>query len=120
MKKAIYAIIVSLIIVSCQRVQNSKIERNEVLEAGREAPLGWVYLTVFKDSTFQFVLTGIRSNDRVVFPGKVRIVEDSLFFTYTDSVPKVGTIAIIKNKMVIYTNGEYLETLKVGKNEIVK
>ncbi len=120
MKKAIFITIVSLIVLSCQRTSNKQIEKKEILNAGREAPLGWVYLTIYQDSTFQFVLTGIRSNDKEIFHGKVRIENDSLFFAYTDSVPKAGNIAIIKNKMVIYTNGEYSERLEIGQNEIIK
>ncbi len=120
MKKATLITIIALIFLCCQRTSKIPIERKEMLKAGREAPIGWVYLTIYKDSTFQFVLTGIRSNDREVFPGKVRIKNDSLYFSYTDSIPAAGDIAIIKNKTVIYTNGEYSERLKIGQNEIIK
>jgi hypothetical protein len=120
MNKAIFITIVSLIVLSCQRNSNKQIEKKEILKAGREAPLGWVYLTIYEDSTFQFVLTGIRSNDKEIFSGKVRIVNDSLLFAYTDSIPKAGNTAIIKNKMVIFTNGEYSERLDIGLNEIIK
>ncbi|WP_073003672.1 hypothetical protein [Mariniphaga anaerophila] len=65
-------------------------------------------------------MTGIRSNDREVFSGKVRIQNDSLYFSYADSIPAAGDIAIIKNKTVIYTNGGYSERLKIGQNEIIK
>ncbi len=119
MKKAIIIIIVSLIVLSCHSTSNKQVEKKEILKADREAPLGWVYLTIYKDSTFQFVLTGIRSNDKEIFPGKVRIENDSLFFAYTDSVPKAGNIAIIKNKQVIYINGEYSERLEIDLNEII-
>lgn len=120
MKKIIYITIVLLIVLSCQRTSNKKNEKKEILNASREAPLGWVYLTIYEDSTFGFDLTGIRSNNNKTFHGKVRIESDSLFFEYKDSVPKVGNIAIIKNKMVIYTNGEYSERLGIGQNKIIK
>lgn len=120
MKKALFITIISLIILSCQKTSTIPIEKNELLKASREAQLGWVYLTIYEDSTFQFVLTGIGLRDSEVYPGKVKIVNDSLYFSYTDRVPKAGNTAIIKNKMVIYTKGKYYERLEIGQTKIRK
>lgn len=84
-----------------------------LLKAGREAPLGWVDLTIYRDSTFEFTLSGIRNSDKEVYSGVVEIRNDSLFFTYADSIPRAGKTAIYNNQLVGYIDGEYPERLTI-------
>jgi len=90
--------------------------KSVLLKADREAPLGWVYLTIYQDSTFEFTLTGVRI--RTVFDGKVEIRNDSLFFAYTDSIPKAGKTAVYNDKVVAYIDGEYPERLNINFTEL--
>ena len=85
-----------------------------MLKAAREAPLGWVYLTIYEDSTFEFAVTGIRGPVGV-YKGIVEIGKDSLFFTYSDSIPRAGKTAIYNDKVVAYIDGEYPERVNVTK-----
>lgn len=103
-----------MLINSCYT--NKGLNENTLLLADREAPLGWVYLKIYNDSTFEFITTGLRNKN--VYPGKVIITEDTLYFNYRDKIPKAGNKAIINNKIVIYTEGEYSERLEIEKNEI--
>ena len=86
--------------------------KSVLLKADREAPLGWVYLTIYQDSTFKFTSAGLR--DKTVFDGKVEIRNDSLFFAYTDSIPKAGKTAVYNDKVVGYIDGEYPERLNIS------
>jgi len=85
--------------------------RSILLKADREVPLGWIYLTIYQDSTFEFTSTELSSG--TVFDGIVEIRNDSLFFSYTDSIPKEGKTAVYNDKVVGYIDGEYLERLNI-------
>jgi hypothetical protein len=87
-----------------------------ILQGNREAPLGWVYLTIYEDSTFVFTLTGLR--DVTPFPGKAKIQNDTIYFTYSDSIPKAGTVALLKPNYVSYINGEYPDSIGLTMNKI--
>lgn len=86
-------------------------EKNPILLADREAPVGWVYLRIYEDSTFEFSETK--------YQGKVIIKNDTLRFQYKDSVPKVKMTAIIRNNEVIYTDG-FRERLAITLNKLKK
>lgn len=88
-------------------------EPQTLLKADREAPLGWVYLTVYLDSTFQFTTTGIRANLTTNYLGKAVIKGDSIFFRYLDSIPRAGKTAVFNDKVVAYIDGEYPERLQI-------
>lgn len=94
-------------------------EKTPILKADREAPLGWVYLTIYQDSTFEFTLTGIRGADDI-YKGKVEIHKDSLFFAYSDSIPRAGKTAIFNDKAVAYIDGEYPERINISLTELTK
>ncbi len=93
--------------------------KTPILKADREAPLGWVYLTINQDSTFEFKLTGIRG-DGDVYKGKVEIEKDSLFFAYSDSVPRAGKTAVYNEKVVAYIDGEYPERVNISMTKLKK
>ena len=94
-------------------------EKTPILKADREAPLGWVYLTIYQDSTFEFTLTGIRGVGDV-YKGKVEIVKDSLFFAYSDSIPRAGKTAVYNDKVVAYIDGEYPERVNISMTKLTK
>lgn len=85
--------------------------------ADREAPLGWVYLRIYKDKTFEFESRGLeRRGD--IYGGTVELKNDTLYFKYSDSIPKAGNKAILTKKSVSYFDGEYHESLEIKKNEL--
>ena len=80
-----------LIIVSCST--KKKEEKKEILLlANREAPLGWLHLRVYKDSTFEFESSGLRTSTK--YKGKALIDKYQIQFNFFDSIPKAGSIAI--------------------------
>ncbi|MBX2846354.1 MAG: hypothetical protein KTR13_09085 [Saprospiraceae bacterium] len=88
-----------------------------VLLADREAPLGWIYLRVYEDQTFEFESRGLeRRGD--IYSGKLSIKNDTLFFSYESAIPSAGSIAITDGKYIAYINGEYPERLSIKKNEL--
>lgn len=111
-------ILTLLIFIGCSSSDNKKDVKPEPnLLADREAPLGWVYLRTYPDSSFEFILTGLR--DRTIYPGKYRIKVDTIFFDYTDSIPKLNsTKAIYRNNSIIYLDGTYGEVLGISKNDL--
>ena len=111
------AIFVTLVFTNC----NNPVKRAEkipILKADREAPIGWVYLTIYQDSTFVF--TGNIRSDKDAFKGKVEIHKDSLFFVYSDRIPKAGKTAVLINNAVEYVDGEYRERLIISYTELTK
>jgi len=111
----IHLVISSLCFYSCQ---NSKGDKEPVLLADREAPLGWVYLKMYKDKSFEFISRGLR--DKTVYPGTFHLKTDTIFFTYKDSIPKAGKTAIISKKAVTYIDGSYFESVEIKLNNLTK
>ena len=113
MKNIAIILISVLTFVSC----NQKVQKETILLADREAPLGWVYLRVFKDKTFEFESRGLeRRGD--IYSGIVELKNDTLYFKYSNSIPKAGNKAILTERFVSYFNGEYPERLEVKKSEL--
>lgn len=106
-------LILLILVGSCNTDDKNVEEKTALLKADREAPLGWVYLTIYVDSTFEFISTGIRS-DRLTYKGKVEIRNDTLFFAYSDSIPRAGKTAIISQNTVAYIDGQYYERLSIS------
>lgn len=105
-------------LTSCNNFR-TKTEKPLLLKADREAPLGWVYLSIYQDSTFEFTLTGIRGVRDVYF-GKVEIRKDSLFFAYSDIIPRAGKTAVYNDKVVAYIDGKYPERLNISMSKLTK
>mgnify|MGYP001471472239 CR=1 FL=1 len=99
--KYYHYLFITLFLFSCQ--QETK-EKEPILLADREAPLGWVYLRIYPDSTFEFETRGLR--DRNLFGGKAEITNDTIFFHYKDSIPYSGTKAVYTKGAVAYTDGK--------------
>jgi len=112
--------VIVFIFITLSSCANAKKEKNKksVLSADREAPLGWVYLKVYEDKSFDFVLTGLR--DKIEYSGTYRLNKDTIFFTYADSIPKAGKTAIITKNSVSYIDGEYPESVVIKLNKLSK
>ena len=117
MKNILAIMILTCLLSSCKET-NKRVDKDKqpILLADREAPLGWVYLRIFKDSTFEFENRGLRTGK--IYPGKVKITPDTLYFEYLDSIPKAGSKAIYSDKYVAYTNGEYPERVEIKLTEL--
>ena len=113
-----FILLVLFTVMSCNN-SSKKMEKPTLLKAYREAPLGWVYLTIYQDSTFEFRLTSTRRIDDI-YKGKVEIKKDSLFFTYFDSIPRAGKTAVYNNKVVTYIDGEYPERINISMTKLNK
>jgi hypothetical protein len=113
MKHTIIILTLILALTSCNRTE----KKETLLLADREAPLGWNYLRIYKNKTFEFESRGLeRKGD--IYAGTVELKNDTLYFKYSDSIPKMGNKAILTDKFVSYFDGEYLERLEIKKNEL--
>jgi hypothetical protein len=98
-------------------VQRNDKERIAVLLADREAPLGWVYLSIYDDNSFEFESRGLeRQGD--FFSGTIELKADTIIFNYKDSIPKAGTKAIIGNGRILFIDGAYPESVEIKLNEL--
>ena len=98
MNRIVQIAIVVLIFTSCSFDSKQKEGQDDkviILSADREAPLGWVYLRIYQDSTFEFESAGLRKGE--IYKGKALITMDMICFNYIDSVPKAGQTAISYN-----------------------
>lgn len=111
-QKLVIIIGVLITLASCFRKPDME---NIILYAHREAPLGHVHLTVFKDSTFEFELSGIATSK--IWKGKAVIEKDSINFNYYDSIPIVGKRAYYNNKYVEYLDRPERIEIKFNKLE---
>lgn len=118
MKRSLVILFSLSTILGCDTTSNKATEKPIIINAQREAPLGWVYLTIYEDSTFQFIYTDLRSKDRDVYKGKAIIQDDSIHFHYNDSIPDAGKTALIRDNMIIYLDGKYSEKLDVYQNKL--
>jgi len=113
--KIVYILVILVsIFFSCKK--SARFEKTPILLADREAPLGWIYLRIYEDSTFEFISAGLRN--KTVYPGEVTIKDDTLFFHYIDSIPKAGSIAVFKSNAVAYINGSYPERIEIKLNKL--
>ena len=114
MKPLIFLIISFITLISCKR----DLVKDGILMAEREAPIGFNHLRVFKDSTFEFEYTNFPNNK--MYKGKMNVINDTLYFDYTDSTPIFGNKAIIKKNLLIYNYGESKLTLEIWLDSISK
>ena len=116
MSKIFFYISCVLFLSQCKN-NNEQHKKKPILLADREAPLGWVYLRIYDDSTFQFESRGLeRQGD--IYPGKVKITADTLFFNYIDSIPRAGKTTVYNSVRVSYIDGQYPESMSITLNEI--
>lgn len=102
---------------SCQSpFTGRKKEKEILLFASREAPLGWVCLKIYEDSTFEF--NNACGRGKIPYFGKVKITSDTLYFSYQDSIPYAGTIALINSKYIRYINGKGNEALQIQNSKL--
>lgn len=96
---------------------NCKNEKKEILSADREAPLGWIYLKMYDDKSFEFISRGMM-RDEEIYSGSYELKNDTLHFKYKDIIPKAGSKAIIQNGFVNYINGNYPESVEIKLNKL--
>ena len=121
MNRIIQIAIAVLIFTSCSFDSKQKEENDDraiILSADREAPLGWVYLRIYQDSTFEFESAGLRKGE--IYKGKAIITEDLIRFDYIDSVPKAGQTAIYDKNTVMYIDGKYLERVGISHSDLAE
>ena len=119
MNKIVQLVIVVLIFTSCSFDSKQKEENDDrvtILSADREAPLGWVYLRIYQDSTFEFESAGLRKGE--IYKGKALITEDLICFNYKDSVPNAGQTAIYDKNTVMFIDGKYLERVRISHSDL--
>jgi hypothetical protein len=104
--KFIFIHLLFLLIISCKE------EKKAVLSADREAPLGWMYLNMYDDKSFEFISRGMM-RDEDVYKGNYELKNDTIYFKYYDSIPKAGSKAIIQKGYVSYINGSYPESVGI-------
>ena len=81
----------------CNSPKNSEMteKKETILHAGREAPLGYLTLELYADSTFSVTNAGLRTAD--VYNGTFRLHYDTLKLMYNDSLPRaVGQQLLIE------------------------
>lgn len=88
MKFRILYVFLLLIMISCKN------GRKEVLLADREAPLGWVYLKMYDEKSFEFFSQGMM-RDVNSFEGIYEIKNDTIYFKYKNVIPDAGSKAFI-------------------------
>ncbi|MDT8412086.1 MAG: hypothetical protein RQ875_06470 [Vicingaceae bacterium] len=102
--------------VSCNSEIKELGKKEIILKADREAPLGWVYLEIYKDTSFKFTSTGLIKSTH--FLGKASIINDTIYFEYTDSIPRAGKIAVVIENNISYIAGKYPENLGIFLNKL--
>jgi hypothetical protein len=105
-----------ILFFSCRQNQREENKKDIILLADREAPIGWIYLRIYSDSTFEFESRGLRTS--TIYKGKVKIAIDTIFFMYNDSVPKAGDKAVYVDNSIVYTNGKYRERVEIKLNKL--
>ncbi len=113
MKHVIIIITLILTLNSCNRTE----KKDTILLADREAPLGWIYLRIYKDKTFELESRGLERRGNI-YSGTIELKNDTICFNYSDSIPKAGNRAILTKRFVSYFNGEYSELLEIKQNRI--
>lgn len=118
--KSLYLIFIIIVLFfACGPVQRNAEDKIAVLLADREAPLGWVYLRVFEDKSFEFESRGLERQGEI-FSGTIELITDTIIFNYKDSIPQAGTKAVIGNGRISFIDGEYPESVEIKLNELTE
>lgn len=104
-------ILLSLVIFSvlnCKR----KSDKITLLLADREAPMGWISLKMYDDKTFEFISSGLFTDD--IYPGTFKIHNDTIYFEYAKKIPKPGKTAIIEYHYIKYLDAPEILQIKLN------
>lgn len=116
--KCIFVTLTIILLSSCRDSKTTETEKKEpILLADREAPLGWVCLRVYADSTFEFESRGLERRG-TIYPGTIQLNGDTISFHYSDSIPKAGDRAILTDRTVAYFGGEHSESVEIKLNKL--
>src|SRR5688572_26076367 len=90
----LFQVVILTLLSSCNSRTSDKMEsKKAILLADREAPLGWIYLRIYEDSTFEFESRGLERQG-TIYPGTIDLIGDTIVFHYRDSIPIAGDKAI--------------------------
>jgi len=88
-----------IFILSC----NSRKNENIVFKAGREAPLGVVMLTLFREGTFHFENKGLLDTEK--FSGRYKLSNDTLSLEFKQKQPRwAESVFVINDKRLTYVS----------------
>ncbi|MGD1890210.1 MAG: hypothetical protein ACFB15_06385 [Cyclobacteriaceae bacterium] len=97
--KTILIFIVLLICTSCaSKVKEKDENRIPVLRADREAPIGWVYLDLYQDNSFDLKF-GRRDKPKT---GTYTLSNDTIYFQYDDEIDFYRSKGVINDKWVCF------------------
>lgn len=108
-----FQIILLSFIISSVLSCNRKPDKNAILLADREAPLGWISLKIYENNTFEFISKGLFFDD--VYDGTVKINHDTLHFRYNKKTLNLGKTAIINKKHIEFLDSPQLIEIKLNK-----
>jgi hypothetical protein len=113
-----FQVVIVTLLSSCSSKTSESIEtKNPILLADREAPLGWIYLRIYEDSTFEFESRGLERQG-TIYPGTMDLISDTIVFHYSDSIPTAGDKAILTENSVSYFGGKYSESVQIKLNKL--
>ncbi|RIJ47129.1 hypothetical protein D1614_15320 [Maribellus luteus] len=115
MKAKILILLIVGLLSSCNNQKTSDKE-NPILVAQREAPIGWIWLNLYPDSTFEYISGGVRN--KRIYTGNFKMNADTILFDYKDSIPFIGSKALISNIHINYLNGKQNERLEIILNDL--
>lgn len=90
--------------------------RQPVLLATNEAPLGWERLRIYIDSTFEFESYGVNAQELI--KGMVNISNDTLYFDFISSQAKLNRIATYNERTVEYIVNDSRRSMDITKSRI--
>ncbi len=94
MMKTVYPLLVFLLIVGCRKKPSS------ILKAGREAPIGGVYLELFSDNTFELRFSRLERPKS----GTYKYLNDTLYFSFVGKVDSIRSKAVVKGNIICFKN----------------
>lgn len=92
--------------------ENNVPPKEAVLLADMQSPMGWNYLRIYKDLTFQFESKKLLKS--TFYEGSVYIEGNVLYFNYKDTVPSFGDMATIDGVFITFDNGLSNEILEIS------
>ena len=105
--RIILSVTIILLLFSCadSRKARSYKKKEAILLADREPPAGWIYLSIYADSTFYFMYGSKRSQ----YFGNINYKNDTIYFNYENgdgTTDYLGNKAVIEKNLLYYLNND--------------
>ncbi|OMP31626.1 hypothetical protein [Mangrovimonas sp. DI 80] len=122
--RKILALFSLILILNCSNNNSQKDNRKFVFKANREAPIGWVYLDLYADSSFD-----LRFNRRgKPNSGKYQYIEDTIYLKYdlkqdvyrSKAIINKNNLCFINDSIRKINNVECTELLEITLNNLIK